>query len=134
MSSQVAKDLRTYLLADDTIDGLTDHCFVNIVPETKDRPFIWLRRSGSNGAGVIGQVDDEWQQRFDVECVGADLDAADDLAAAVRSRLAGTVGTMGSNKYAWVAVEDQYDDYEVVNRAGDERIEVVSLVVEVTLP
>lgn len=134
MSADAAQDIRTYVLADATVSAITSRFYVNVVPHVGVKPFIWLRRSGANGAGVIGESDDIWQRRFDMECVAGDLDEASDLADAVRSRLDGTYGTMGSNAYAWVEVQDQYDDYDVVNQSADEHIEVVALSVQVTLP
>lgn len=132
--ADVPQDIRTYLLADAAVSGKTSRCFVNVVPEAKARPFIWLRRSGAGGTGVVGGADSIWQVRLDLECVAGDLDTASQLADAVRARLEGASGTLGSNSYAWVAVEDQFDDYEIVNQAADEHLESVALNVEVTLP
>lgn len=134
MSADAAQDVRTYVLADASVAAITSRFYVNVVPHAGSHPFIWLRRAGANGADVIGESDDVWQRRFDMECVAGDLDEASNLADAVRSRLEGTSGTMGSNAYAWVSVQDQFDDYEVVNRSADGHIEVVALNVEMTLP
>lgn len=133
-ASDVAQDVRSYLLADTAVAAITSRCYVNVVPHTGSRPFIWIRRAGSNGAEVIGEADDEWQVRLDLEYVADDLDEASDLADAARERLEGTQGSVGDNTYSWLAVEDQYDDYAVVNQSADEHIEVVAHSLEVTLP
>lgn len=127
-------NLRTYVMADATVAAITTRYYCNVVPEGADLPFIWARRSRIVKEEVIGQaarIQAEW---YDLEAVSDDLDVAISLADAVRDRLDGTSGTMGDGSYAWVDVEDQFDDYVPRNQDADEALHIVSLVVEVSLP
>jgi hypothetical protein len=127
-------DLRTYVLADGTVSGITTSYFQNTVPEAADVPFIWCRRQRIERDETIGEARRTLAIWYDIECVSSDLDEAISLADAVRDRLEGTSGTMGSGTYAWVTVEDQFDDYVPRNEAADESLHVISLIVQVYLP
>lgn len=124
-------DLRTYVLADASVAAITEEYYCNTVPEDATLPYIWARRSRIVKEEVLGQaarIEAEW---FDLECVSDDLGEAIELSDAVRDRLDGTSGAVGDATYAWIDVEDQFDDYVPRNLEADEFLQIVSLVVEV---
>jgi len=126
------EDLRTYILADGTVAGITDQLLVNDVDAAATLPLIWMRESKV-----------EWDDsadppepavvNYDVECCALSLDAAKDLAAAVTARLAGTHGTLTSTAVAWISIADQYDDYTPRMIEADERLQIAAIAVEVML-
>lgn len=124
-------DLRTYTIADATVAAITTRWFVNSVPEFADLPFVYCRRARTVFRDIMGERDIE-AEYFDVECASDDLDEAISLADAVRDRLEGASGTIGSGSYACVQVADQFDEYVPRVQAADETLHVISLVVEVT--
>jgi hypothetical protein len=130
----VDADLRTYVLADGTVAGLIGtRCFQNSVPTEKTAlPFIWFRRARTNELETLA-ADEDWTVEYDMECVSDDLDQAITLRDAVLSRLRGHQGTMGDGTYNWVHCRDQYDTYVPRNIEADERLQIASLSVEVTL-
>ena len=127
-------DLRTYVVADGTVSAITTRYYQNTVPEGAELPFIWCRRSRMQRREMLDAVRDIEAEFFDIECVSDDLDDAISLADAVRDRLEGTSGTVGSGSYAHIGVEDQFDEYVARNQDADEHLHIVSLIVEVTLP
>lgn len=129
-----AEDLRTFVLTDATVAAaVTARMFENTVPSTSTTlPFIWYRLSGREWLGILGEAESKpYRERFDVECVADDLDDAHDLADAVRAKLDGHKGAMGTGSYQWVHVMDQYEDYQARNLEADEHLHVVAMAVEV---
>ena len=130
-------DLRSYLVADTTGVYATvgTRIYQNSVPAEAALPFIWFRRRGVEYLDILGETETTpYREFFDFECVADNLDDADTLGDAVRTRLHGATGTIpssGSNAYQWVDVNDQIDDYTPRNMQADELLHVVSLDVEV---
>lgn len=125
-------DLRHFVISDAVVAAITMDYYCNTVPEAAALPFIWARRSRIIKEEVIGQgarIESEW---FDVECVSDDLAEALALSNAVSDRLEGHSGLMNEGSYAWVSVQDQFDEYVPRNLDADEQLHVVSLLVEVT--
>ena len=131
----VDQDLRTYLLADATVAGLVGtRCFQNSVPSEKTTlPYIWFRRSTTIELDTLGPISVDWAVEFALECVSDDLAQAITLRDAVVARLRGHQGTMGDATYNWVHCRDQWDDYVPRNFEADERLQIASLAVEITL-
>ena len=131
-------DLRSYLVADTTgvYSLVASRVYQNSVPSDATLPFVWFRRRGMEFLDILGESEPTpWREFFDFECVDDDIDGADALGDAVRSRLQGVSGllpTSTGNTYQWVDVNDQSDDYIPRNMAADEMLHVISLDIEVT--
>lgn len=128
-------NLRNYVLASTGVtDLISTRCYQNSVPRDASLPFVWFRRRGVEYLGVLGETEDTpYREFYDFECVSETLTEADSVADAVRGRLNGSSGTLGSTDavYQWVEVADQLEDYVPRNMQADELWQVVSLDVEV---
>jgi hypothetical protein len=131
-------DIRSYLIADTTgvYAKVGSRVYQNSVPADAALPFVWFRRRGVEFLDILGEVESTpWREYFDFECVAANIDSADELGDAVRTRLHGASGPLPSstgNFYQWVDVNDQSDDYIPRNMQADETLHVVSLDIDVT--
>lgn len=129
--------LRKYLLSDTTgvaaIVGTG--AYQGSVPTTAALPFVWLRRRSVEYLEILNEAEDTpYIERYDIECVAETLDSVDSLADAVRTRLQGKSGALGStlgDVYQWVSVSDQREDYIPRHVSADELLQVVSLDLEV---
>lgn len=131
MSGQCVKDVRAFLLADATVAAITTRIHVNSVPELNDAPYVWLRKARTVYDESTGETPRIYSTWLDVECVALDLSQAETLMEAVHDSLAGQSGTMGASVYAWVEIQDQYDDYIPRNIDADERAQICAEAVEV---
>ena len=130
--ADVATRLRAFLLADSDISGsVGQKVHQGTVPEDEQPPFIFLKRTNVRYERCLGDNGAEpFSHTFDVDCVGTDLDDAQELADAVRAfdGYPGTagVGTFGDSTCKGIFVNEQTDEYE--SQFGDH---VASLSVEV---
>lgn len=127
-------DLRTYILADAGIAALVGtRMFSNSVPEVYvSVPFIWYRQARVEHLDLLGETEPvPYREYFDLECVSTDLAGAAALAAAIKTRINGKRGVIGSGTYQAITVHDQYEDYQSRMVEADERLQVSALSVEV---
>lgn len=135
--ASTGENLRTLILADATVSAsVGTRCYQNTVPVSATMPYIWFMRRGLGKLGIIGEVEEPYNEYFDLECVSDSVDTAIDLADAVRSAIDGHSGEYeaGGDVAAWIDVLDQSDDYQIRNLSADEVLSVASLNVEVTNP
>lgn len=125
------EDLRAWCLADSAIGGVIGQRWhQNTVPAAgAPVPFIWARRQRVETDGALSEprVATTW---FELECVSQDLDEAMQLADLVRERCEGARGKLGMGLYQYVAVIDQYDDYQARNLDADEQLQIAALIVQ----
>jgi hypothetical protein len=128
-------NLRTYILNSTAIADLVGtQVYQNNVPVGVALPFVWFRRRGVEYLEILGEAETvPYREFYDVESVAESLNEADSIADAVRTRLHGASGTLGSTDavYQWVGVQDQADDYVPRNMQADELLQIVSLDIEV---
>lgn len=130
------EDLRSYALSIPEVAGMIGaRWHQNTVPGPgATLPYVWCRRSREDFGDELGARDPE-RTFFEVECVSDDLGEALHLGDLLKRQspqgLEGVVGQMGTGIYAWVSVDDAYDDYVPRNLEADERLQVSAFTVEV---
>lgn len=128
----VAEDFVTFLDAQSTVTAIVGGRIQQAVADIRlSLPYICFRRRGRvenlTTDGVGGMV----ETQLDVECRGATLDAAEDLADVVNTALNGYRGTWGSRKICGVFVQDQDDDYEFLPAGSNNTEKTATLYVQV---
>lgn len=90
------------------------------IPEQPPRPRVWMRcrrrYEELDLSGVGGTEETDW----DLEIISTSNSSRDSIVSAIKERLHGHIGTMGTRKVQWIAVEDHDDDYMPRGLAGDE--------------
>lgn len=125
--ADVATRFRTLLLSDSAIAGKVGlKVHQATIPEGTEPPFIFFKRIGVVFERTLGTTGtDPFRWLFDVDCVGMDLDQAQELADEIRD-YDGYSGTFADTTCKGIFVDDQTDEYET--EFGDH---VASLSVEV---
>jgi hypothetical protein len=136
--ADIATRLRTFLLGSDAITSIVgQRVHQSHVPHLDpDKPvpaYIWFGRTTTRDerqlAGAAGEA--EFSTMFSLECFSEDLDEAQRLGAAVKSRLNNYQGAFGDSTVQGIFVEDQNDDYIPRSIPADVGAELTAFSVEV---
>ena len=131
--ASIGEDLRTHICNSTacaaffttiTADGCVEQ---NTIRQQAPSPRIWYQRAGSEEPVDCGGAGGLVFSRWDIECHSEDIDKALDLAAAVKARLDGHLGSFGSRRVQGVFVEDHDDEYEPGGVASEEGLYVAAL-------
>lgn len=109
----IESDLRTYLIADTTVAALVaTRMYPQFLPQSVTYPAISYsvvsRVSSRDLSGPSGRV----RVRISVNCWAETYAEAKSLSEAVRQRLDGFKGNMGSSEAGSVKLDNSFDDYE----------------------
>jgi hypothetical protein len=131
--ADVSTRFRTFLLTDTTIAQMVgEQVHQGFVPETTKGDYVWFSRSASEPLRVLASgAIDPLSVRFDVEAISDDLDRAQALAAAIRSKCDAYRGTFGDSTTQGIFVEDHNDDYTPRGVFSDDVLHVASMSVEI---
>lgn len=131
--SDLAEDLRSFLLAAPAIAGVVDQrVHQDHVPQQQARPYIWYRQSGvEEDSELDGAVGAEPERVFfDVECCAPISQVAKNLAKLVRGKLNNLRGMLGAQRVLGVFVREHDDDY-VPRNGGDPGLHIAVFVLEI---
>ena len=137
----VGKDLRTWLLS--IIETIGDRVHQDNVPQlqrlsngdcdvTDIETFVYISRTGIDRDRCLGDLGERPDnETFTVEVIGPSLDEVKGIIDLLHTQ-DGYTGQFGDAK-VWngVYVEDQDDDYELVNQVEEFGLSVVALEIEV---
>lgn len=128
----IVGDLTTYLRASTAITALVStRIHHNTVPQDSSRSYVWFRRSGENEQLTMDGVGELVETDVDLECWTESISAADTLADAVKTRLHGYRGTMGTATVQGMFVTSKDDDYIPRGTFTDSGAHAVSLGVKI---
>ena len=124
-----SKNLRAALLADGGIASVVGtSVYDRHIPKNKPRPFIFLRRIGSDNYGTLSGNHPPARVLIRVECVADSVADADNLSDLVREFLDGyPAGELGSGTVGGVLVEDITDEWIPRSVEADEGLTVSGL-------
>lgn len=121
------EDLRTLIVGTTPIAALiSTRCHYNHVPESAAKPFVWFRVASDNEELTLDGTGGLHEAVCDLECCGNSESSAQSVADAVKSKLHGFKGTMGSETSQAMFMRDKDDDYLPYSNASDEGASVVS--------
>lgn len=127
----IGENIRAAMIADSTgVEALVSgRIHQNNVPETLVLPRVWYTRAASfkevDNDGIGSLTDSSW----DIECQALTLDAALDVADAVKDLLNGKKGAFGDDTVQGIFVEDHDDEYlpKGLGEDDDNHIHVASI-------
>lgn len=125
--------LRTYIIGSTYVtDEISTRCHYNAnAPEYSAHPFVWFRVNQDNEELTLDGTGGMHECYVDLECVGDTEATAQAAADAVKARLHGTKGTMGSVTCHACFVNDKDDDYVPYMAEGNEGAHIVAYTVKV---
>jgi hypothetical protein len=135
--SDIAHDLRAFLLEEETIIDVTKEVYRNDIPPEAELPHVRIQRDRANddltrdGYGLLTE------SQFTVDCFGETQQQADDLANAVKTKLetinalASDPPQVGQSVVRAIYVRDKSDDYTPFPEASDIVIPWASMDAEV---
>jgi hypothetical protein len=114
----IRTDLRQYLATNLTsIVGL--HIYPVVLPQTAGLPAITYARITGGHDHNLKQATGAAIPTFELDCWGATYDQADQLAEAVRQKMQGFSGAMGSTLVTSVLLDDEVDAFEPNDDGSD---------------
>lgn len=121
------EDLRTFIIGTTGVTSLiSTRCHYNHYPEISQRPNIWFRVAMDTEERTMDGVGGLHEATCDVECVGVTELSAQNVADAIKTRLDGYKGTMGTATCQGAFLRDKDDDYLPYSNQSDEGAHVVS--------
>lgn len=128
----IVGDLTTYLRASTAITSVVStRIHHNVVPQDASRPYIWFRRTSENEELTMDGVGELVETDIDIECWTETSAASDSLANAVKTRLNGVRGTVGTASVGGMFVKSKDDDYEPRGAYADTGMHVIALGVKI---
>lgn len=119
--------IRSLILASTSVTSLVStRVHYNHVPQQSARPNIWFRVTSDNEQRTLDKSGGLHEARCDIECVGVTETSAQAVADAVKNKLDGYKGSMGTCTAQGVFVLDKDDDYIPFSNEGDDGLHVVS--------
>jgi hypothetical protein len=132
--SDIAEQLRAWLLTDNSLKALVGAQGVcqNVAPEDAHDPFVWFGRARTEHEDVIDQAAGvaPFRETFDVEAIGLDVDAVEDVAEVLRTKHCYR-GTFGTGTVQGVFIRDHRDDYIPRGVLADDGSHVAALEFEI---
>jgi len=120
-------NLRTLILGSTSVSAqIGTRCHYNHVPQYSARPNVWLQITSDNEDLTLDGTGGLHEAYADLECVGISESSAQAVADAVKARLHGYKGAMGSLTVQGVFVSDKDDDYIPVSNDSDDGLHVVA--------
>lgn len=120
-------NLRTLILSSTSVAALVGtRCHYNHTPEASACPRIWFRISSDTEERTMDGVGGLHQAETDLECAGVTETSAQSLADAVKGKLDGFKGAMGTMTAQAMFLRDKDDDYVPFLIQGDEGVHVIS--------
>ena len=123
--------LRTFIIGSSDVSAqISTRCHYNAnVPEYSSKPFVWFRTNTDNEELTLDGTGGLHEAYVDLECVANTETAAQATADAVKARLHGHRGTVGSVTAKGVFVSDKDDDYLPYMAEANEGAHIVSYTV-----
>src|SRR5688572_8009285 len=107
------EDLRTLTIGTTTVSGLIGgRCYYNRTPAKWDLPHVWFRVTSDDEELTMDGVGGMHEADIDLECAGVTEASAQAVSDAVKARLHGYKGTMGSASAKGIFISNKDDDYE----------------------
>lgn len=132
--ADVATRLRTFCLADTTIaTAVGVRMSQGVVAQPLATPYIWFSRARTEDVDTLDAAAGEaaFMHEFDIEAISDDLDEAQDIAAALKTRLNKYRGAFADSTVKGIFVTDQNDDYYPRGLGDDEGRHVAAIRVEI---
>lgn len=125
--SHFPEDLRTFIVGTTGVTSLiSTRCHYNMVPQASARPNVWFRIASDTEERTMDGVGGLHQAQGDIECVGLTETSAQNVADAVKTRLDGYKGTIGTATCQAAFLRDKDDDYIPYSNQSDEGSHVVA--------
>ena len=134
--TDIATRLRTFCLADAAVTALAGSRMAQgVVPEQIATPYVWFSRANTEDVDTLDAAAGEqpFVTAFNVEAISDDIGEAQDLAAALKSRLNKYRGAFADVTVKGIFVTDHNDDYYPRGLGADEGRHVAALRVEIIL-
>jgi hypothetical protein len=113
MANLLEENLKSFLLADDTVKGIVgSRVAYNHLPQASDVPYVWFQQSGSiddDGIGDAAGAPTRFQ--YDVECWSERPFQAKQLSSRVQAILNKYRGTFGDTTVQAIFAPSQNDQY-----------------------
>ena len=117
--ADIDENLRTFLLADSTLSAITTSIHINRVPESKTNPYVWIQTSDSETELNLDGSTGPTTTTFNIEAPSTSLDNAKDMQAAIKNKLHGHTGTLGTQQVAFCRIDNLDDAYISRQDFGD---------------
>ena len=127
----VAPVIRTFILGSTGVSALVGtRCHYTQIPGASAKPHVWFRVSSDTEERTMDGVGGLHEASGDIECVADSPAVAQSVAAAVKSRMDGHSGSIGSStgthRAQGVFLRDKDDDYVPYTNQSDEGAHVVA--------
>ncbi|WP_254509887.1 tail completion protein gp17 [Anatilimnocola floriformis] len=122
----IRSSLRQYL-ATNLANLVGSRIFPLVLPQSAARPAITYARTTGGHDHNLKQATGSAIPVFELDCWADSYEAADQLAEAVRQKMQGFSGTMGSVSVRAVILDDEVDAFEVPSDGSDNGIYRISL-------
>ena len=119
--ADIDENIVTVLKADSGVSSITTSVHVNVIPDNKSLPYIWLQLADRDYISTLHGHIGPTIYTYEIECVSSDVTESKDLQAAVNAALDGTIaGTFGDQKIAFLNASSQDDKYISKQGFGDD--------------
>ena len=123
----VAPQLRTFILGATAVSDLVGtRCHYTHIPGASAKPHIWFRVSSDTEERTLDGVGGLHEASGDIECVADSPATAQSVAAAVKTRMDGYQGAVGTCRAQGMFVRDKDDDYIPYTNQSDEGAHVIA--------
>lgn len=120
-------NLRTLIVSSTAVTALVStRCHYNHVPQASARPNIWFRIGSDTEERTLDAVGGLHEANGDIECVATSEGSAQAVADAVKTKLDGYKGAMGSLTAQGIWLRDKDDDYVPFSNESDDGLHVVA--------
>jgi hypothetical protein len=130
--AHAAADLRSLITGSTAITALVStRVHYNLVPHSSIYPRIWFRVTSDTEDRTMDGVGGMHEARADIECAGLTEDSAQNVADAVKTRLDGYTGSMGSSVARGIFLRDKADEYERQANQSDEGVHIIAFTAQI---
>lgn len=121
------QDLRSFIIGSTAVTAqISTRCHYNHIPMNSAKPYVWFRVTEDNEPLCMDGTGGMHQSLVDLECSGLTEESVQAVADAVKDRLHGYKGTLGSISAKGVFVAGKDDDYIPFTNQSDDGIRVIA--------
>jgi len=125
--------LYTYLVSKSEITDLVGlKIFPNQAPNSSELPYITVARVASDGEHHLSDASKQVTDTFELEVFGRDSIEVENIAEAIRDKVDGFRGLMGSTEVGSALIVSQNDDFIVDDQGTDIQSFRISITVDIS--